>query len=184
MKEKYEIYIVLTYSGSMLSRLINKKTKEPYSHVSIGLDKELNELYSFGRLRPNNPVIGGFVKEDIINGTYARFPKTTCAIYSLEINKKQYKKLLRELKKFILSESRYRYNFIGLVGVVINYPIERKYNYFCSQFVSSLLTNSGILLIDKKAGLTAPRDFRECNELYLVYEGKLQGYNIVNPITC
>lgn len=184
MGRKYKIYILLTYSGSMLSKVINKKTKEPYSHVSISLDEELKDLYSFGRLRPNNPIIAGFVKEDIINGTYARFPKTTCAIYSLEINKKQYNKLMRELRKFILSERKYRYNFIGLVGALVNYPIERKYNYFCSQFVSTLLTSSGIILIDKKAGLTAPRDFRESNQLNLLYEGKLHLYNIVESITC
>lgn len=178
MEKKYMIYILLTYSGSVLSRVINKKTREPYSHVSIAFDEELKELYSFGRLHPRNPMYAGFVKEDIVNGTYARFPKTTCAVYSLEINKKQYKRLILELTKFRLSDRRYRYNFIGLVGAAINYPIEREYNYFCSQFVTSLLNNSGIKLIDKKAGLTAPRDFRECNELNLIYEGNLQSYNL------
>lgn len=179
MEEQYTIYILLTYSGSMLSRVINKKTREPYSHVSIAFDEELIELYSFGRLHPRNPIYAGFVKEDIVNGTYARFPKTTCAVYSLEINKKQYKRLKKELSKFKISEQRYRYNLIGLVGVMVNYPIEREYKYFCSQFVTSLLNSSGIQLIDKEAGLTAPRDFRECNELNLIYEGNLQSYNLL-----
>lgn len=179
MKEKHVIYILLTYSGSILSRVINKKTREPYSHVSIAFDEELKELYSFGRLRPNNPIFAGFVKEDIENGTYARFPETTCALYSLDIDEVQYKRLIKELKKFIASDHRYRYNLIGLMGAAVNYPIERQYKYFCSQFVTSLLNNSGIKLIDKEAGLTAPRDFRECNELNLVYEGNLQSYNLL-----
>ena len=67
---------------------------------------------------------------------------------------------------------------IGLFGVMIKYPVERKYNYFCSQFVSSLLKKSGIQLIDKQTGLTGPRDFRECRELNLVYEGNLQNYSL------
>lgn len=179
MKEKHVIYILLTYSGSILSRVINKKTREPYSHVSIAFDEELKELYSFGRLRPSNPIFAGFVKEDIENGTYARFPETTCALYSLDIDEVQYKRLIKELKKFIASDHRYRYNLIGLMGAAVNYPIERQYKYFCSQFVTSLLNNSGIKLIDKEAGLTAPRDFRECNELNLVYEGNLQSYNLL-----
>ena len=177
MEEKYTIYILLTFSGSVLSRVINKRTREPYSHVSIAFDEELEELYSFGRLHPRNPMYAGFVKEDVSHGTYARFPKTTCAIYSLEIDKEQYTKLMKELTKFILSERRYRYNLIGLMGAAVNYPIERQYKYFCSQFVTSLLNSSGIMLIDKEAGLTAPRDFRECNELSLIYEGNLQSYN-------
>lgn len=177
MDTKYTIYILLTYSGSVLSRVINRYTREPYSHVSIAFDQNLNELYSFGRLRPNNPIIAGFVKEDIINGTYARFPKTTCALYSLEINELQHRKLKREINKFQKNEEKYGYNLIGLVGFMVNYPVERKYNYFCSQFVSSLLTSSGIKLIDKQAALTSPRDFRECHELNLIYEGNLQNYS-------
>jgi uncharacterized protein YycO len=85
---------------------------------------------------------------------------------------------MRELQKFKKDGDKYGYNFIGLVGVMVNYPIERKYNYFCSQFVSSLLNNSGIKLIDKNTALTSPRDFRECKELNLIYEGNLQNYNL------
>lgn len=162
----------------MLSRVINKYTKEPYSHVSIAFDEELKELYSFGRLRPNNPLIAGFVKEDIENGTYARFPKTKCALYSLEINSLQYRRLMRELQKFKRDGEKYGYNLVGLIGVMVKYPIEREYNYFCSQFVSSLLKKSGITLIDKHTGLTSPRDFRECRELNLIYEGDLKSYNL------
>ncbi|WP_326828364.1 hypothetical protein [Tissierella pigra] len=146
--------------------------------MSIAFDEELKELYSFGRLRPKNPIFAGFVKEDIVNGTYARFPNTMCALYSLEINSLQYKKLMRELDKFKRDGEKYGYNLIGLLGVMVNYPIERKYNYFCSQFVSSLLKSSGIELINKETALTSPRDFRECRELNLVYEGKLQNYGL------
>lgn len=39
--------------------------QEPLNHVSIALDRELTEVYSFGRKQPDNPFIGGFVKEDI-----------------------------------------------------------------------------------------------------------------------
>lgn len=138
----------------------------------------MKELYSFGRLRPRNPLFAGFVKEDVINGTYARFPETRCALYSLDISNLQYKRLMKELDRFKRDGEKYGYNLIGLLGVMVNYPIERKYNYFCSQFVSSLLESSGIKLIDKQTGLTSPRDFRECTDLHLVYEGKLQNYNL------
>ncbi len=169
---------MLTNSGSLLSKCINIYTKEPYTHVSISFDEELNQLYSFGRLRPNNPIIAGFVKEDIKNGTYKKFPDTMCALYSIQINNVQYKKLKKEIRRFKKDGKKYGYNFIGLIGVMVNYPIGRKDNYFCSQFVSSLLNKSGIILIDKPSGLTAPRDFRECRDLNLVYEGNLQSYDV------
>ena len=45
-----KIYIILTHTGTMLSKIIKKYTKDEFSHVSIALDKELNRMYSFGRL--------------------------------------------------------------------------------------------------------------------------------------
>lgn len=176
--KKLKIYILLTHSGSVLSKCINIYTKEPYTHVSISLDEGLNEMYSFGRLRPNNPISAGFVREDIVNGTYKRFPGTMCALYSIDIDKIQYKNLKIEIKKFEKNGKKYSYNLIGFVGFVVNYPIERKHSYFCSQFVSTLLNSSGIELINKPTALTSPRDFRECRDLSLIYEGNLQSYNL------
>lgn len=172
MKEK-DIYILLSHSGSMFSKAINICTKQPYTHVSIALDKDLEELYSFGRIRPYNPVIGGFIKEDISGGTYKRFPNTRCALYSLKITSKQYKELKKELNKFKRERDKYGYNLVGVVGAAFNYPICREYRYFCSQFVSELLLKSGIKLIDKNPSLTAPMDFTESDELECIYVGYL-----------
>lgn len=171
------IYILLTHIGSLLSRCIYVYTREPYTHVSISLDKNLNELYSFGRIRPSNPIIGGFVKEDVVNGTYARFPETRCALYSLKVNDIQYKRLKKELNKFRMNEDKYSYNLLGLFGIMLRVPVERKYNYFCSQFVATLLYNSGIFIVHKHAALVCPEDFRECKKLKLIYEGKLKEYS-------
>ena len=171
------IYILLSHSGSMFSKAINICTRDPYTHVSIALDVNLNELYSFGRINPYNPIIGGFVKEDVINGTYGRFPNTKCALYSLEINDIQYKKLKKELYKFYRESERYRYNLLGVVSAAFNYPLHRKYSYFCSQFVSEVLLNSGIDILHKNPSLTSPMDFLSCEKLQFVYEGYLSTYS-------
>lgn len=172
-----QIYILLSHSGSILSKLINIYTKTNYTHVSVGLDKDLDQLYSFGRLRPYNPVLGGFIREDILNGTYTRFPNTKCAIYHLTVTEEQYERLNNEIRKFILEQEKYKYNLLGLLGVIINRPVQRKYSYFCSQFVSEVLNNSGINIIEKTPGLTSPVDFLECEELQMIYEGQLNEYN-------
>lgn len=176
-----KIYILLTYSGTILSRLIKRYTREPYSHVSVSLDIDLDQLYSFGRKIPRNPLFAGFVEEDIINGTYARFPNTKCALYSVDISAESYENLLKELERFKESKDRYKYNLIGLLGYMMNRPIDREYRYFCSQFVSEVLNNSGVRLIDKPSNLTAPGDFRKCRDLDLVYEGDLKKYK---DLTC
>lgn len=50
-----EIYIVLTHTGTALSRMIKWFTKDEFTHSSIALDAELKQMYSFGRLNPYNP---------------------------------------------------------------------------------------------------------------------------------
>lgn len=176
MQKEKQIYILLSHSGSILSKLISIYTRKNYTHVSLGLDKDLDELYSFGRLRPYNPVLGGFIQEDIINGTYNRFPNTRCALYLLTVTEDQYERLGRVIEKFKKDQGKYKYNLIGLIGVMINRPIAREYNYFCSQFVSEVLSNSGINIIEKTPGLTCPVDFLECEELQIIYEGQLNEY--------
>lgn len=39
-----KIYIVLTHTGTLLSNIIKTYTKNEYSHVSIALDEELEEI--------------------------------------------------------------------------------------------------------------------------------------------
>ena len=62
-----KIYIILTNSGTILSRVIKLYTRKEYTHVSISLDKRLRKMYSFGRLNPYNPFYGGFIHEEIGN---------------------------------------------------------------------------------------------------------------------
>ena len=174
-----QIYILLSYTGSVLSKLISIYTRKSFSHISIGLDESLDELYSFGRKRAYNPVIAGFVQEDILNGTYKRFPKTKCAVYSLNVNEDQYERLGKEIDRFKKEQDRYGYNLIGLLGAMFNYPIYRKYNYFCSQFVSEVLSNSGINIIEKSPGLTSPTDFLGCEGLVEVYAGPIMDYKLL-----
>ena len=78
------IYIVVTHTGTILSRIVHSYTKDEFSHVSISLDKELKEMYSFGRLNPYNAFWGGFVHEHIDKGTFKRFYNTRAKVFSLD----------------------------------------------------------------------------------------------------
>ena len=53
-----KVYILLTHTGTILSKAIKLYTSHEYTHVSIALDEKLDRLYSFGRINPYNPFIG------------------------------------------------------------------------------------------------------------------------------
>ncbi len=88
----------------------------------------------------------------------------------------QYKKLIKNLNKFKENKAAYKYNYLGIFGVMFNKAVERKYNYFCSEFVFYILQKSGVKMFNKKPGLVRPEDFRTWNELEVIYEGKLNKY--------
>lgn len=171
-----KIYIILTHTGTALSTIIKYYTKDEFSHISIALDEELQEMYSFGRLNPYNPFWGGFVHEGIKFGTFKRFKNTRTEIYSLSISDEQYEKIKRTIKYFNNNKEKYRFNIIGLACVSINKKITRKNTFYCAEFVKHVLKNAGVE-IENLPEVIRPEDFKKIDGLVLEYKGILRKYN-------
>ena len=173
MNKQYKVYFLLSYTGSWLAKLIKIATKMEYTHVAMATDSEFNQLYSFGRKTPTNPVIGGFVREQIKDGVYDRFPNTVCSIYELEVTEEEHKNIVEELNDFKEKGDKYGYDFLGLIGMYFNYEFDRENHYFCSQFVATVLKKSGIDLFNKPVKHVTPQDFAKCKALKCLYTGEL-----------
>ncbi|MGE7825507.1 hypothetical protein [Paenibacillus sp. NPDC093718] len=176
MVEDQSVFILLTNTGTLFTKVIQGYTRAPYNHASISFNRELSELYSFGRKNPNNPLNGGFVKEDLKTGTFSKYPNTTCVIYELQVSERDIAKMKRVLQAFIRKDKKYFYNILGVLGIALKEPIEFSNSYFCSQFVAEILKRSGVRLWDKLPALVTPDDFRQSERLQLIYEGKLSEY--------
>ncbi len=179
---EYEVYIVLSQTRTYPARLIRLYTKEPFAHVSIAFDKNLDEMYSFARRTMNNPFNSGFVEEDIEKGIFGKYVETQCSVYSLKISNEQYKTLRNEIEIFKSNKEKYSYNFLGILGTMVNIPVNTDRRYFCSQFVAYILERSGIKLFNKSYGLAKPVDFRLCPKLKRIYNGKLVDYRQECPV--
>ncbi len=169
-----KIYIVLTYTGSMPSKLIKLYTGKRFSHVSISLNKELTEMYSFGRLYPYNPFVAGLVHESVNDGTFKRFKKTDSRIYELTISNHQYRKLKMMIKKMVKERYSYKFNYLGLLGVTVNLRIKRNNYFYCAEFVKYLLEESQI--VKELPMLIKPMDFAQIETSSVIYEGLLKNY--------
>ena len=151
-----KVYIVLTYTGTILSKLVKGYTNDDYAHVSIALDKELKEMYSFGRLNPYIPFIGGFVHESVDRGTFKRFYKTKTKIYSLEVNEEQFIKICNIIKEFNENRHSYKFNVLGLFFAAINLNIKREKCFYCASFLLLFLSVTlkiSIFAIDNSVSL-------------------------------
>lgn len=171
--KKRIVYLIFLDTGTVLARAIDMYTKTSLNHVSISLDQQLNYVYSFGRKRPYNPLIGGFVRENL---HLPFFNKAKCAIYQLKISESQYEVLQQRIMLMESHKHLYRYNFLGLFGVILNKEFQRDNAFFCSQFVATLLQDCGAYQLPKPPGLIRPQDLKSWHELKLIYHGSLQEY--------
>lgn len=175
-----KIYIVLTYTGTILAKIIKYYTHCEFSHVSISLDEKLKRMYSFGRLNPYNPFYGGFIHESIRRGTFKRFKKTTAIIYSLEVSEQQYNDIINTISVIKQNRRKYKFNIIGLFAVALHLKIKRNMSFYCAEFVKYLLENSKIET--RLPNIIKPEDFRKIPNLKPIYVGKLNQYYYENKL--
>lgn len=168
---------MLSATNSMLATTIGVVTKKKYNHISISLDKELNEVYSFGRLTPNNLFIAGFSREDVTSDFYL---KAECQVYELQITDTELVKLRAVLKEFEKNKSDYHYNLLGLITAWAKIPWNRKYAFFCSEFVSTVLIESEILNGNLIPSITSPHDILDNLNLELIFEGTMWQYKLLD----
>jgi hypothetical protein len=161
-----------------MTQFIQHYTKDPYNHISIAFDEKLQYTYSFGRMKSDNPFMGGFVHEQLNKGV---FEDAICKVVSLDINPSQYEILHQRIEKMQEEQTKYSYNFIGLFGLHYNFDlnkryIKREYSLFCSQFVASLLQEAELFPQSLLPQLLKPADILDYVEAKTEYEGKLSGY--------
>lgn len=181
MNDKY-IYLVFTKTGTWLSKLITVFSKIKYAHTSISFDNYFTQMYSFGRINPDNPFSGGFVEESLYEGVYKKFTCCECMIYRVKVTAEQYHSLREQVSKFRKERNNLKYNFLGLIGVMFNKPLGRKNYYFCSQFVSEILIESNVFQCEKAPELIKTNELFTIENKEILFEGFLMENNRVTGL--
>ena len=171
-----KIYIVLSQSGSNLSRFLKLVTREPYNHASFALSGDLETMYSFGRIRPYNPFIGGFVRESTAYGTLKRFKNTRARVLELEVTPDAYDEAYRIIQRMLAEQRRYHYNYLGLILAAIRVPFKKQYCYYCSEFIKYLALSMKLPEADKLPAIVKPMQLLALPHV-TVYEGILREYD-------
>lgn len=169
------IYLVLSYTGTIPSKIIKSFTKDEFSHVSISLDVELNEMYSFARLRKYNFFIAGFLHEKINEGTFKRFKNTKVKVYKFEVSDEQFDNIKNTINNVLKDKEKYKFNILGLCAVSIHKRIKREYYFYCAEFVKYVMEKA---FIDTKLPeIVKPDDFKKIKGIKEIYSGYLRDYS-------
>jgi len=177
------LYVMLSMTGTPLSRAIRFTTKDPYSHCSISLDDKLHEMYSFGRLIKYTMIFAGLVHEVPDRNVYRIYDHTLCAIYEVDVTEEQYKEAKDYLRRLWNKRKYLSYNTPGLVLARFNRYPSIPNSYYCSQFVALVLQHVGVDFTTKNYRAVRPNDFRNNPKLKLIYEGELRDYWNENCVT-
>ena len=169
------IYIILSQSGTEVSKMIKFVTKDKYNHSSICLDKSFGEFYSFGRKYPYLALPGGFIIENAFKNTFGKFEKIPCVIIEKKVTDEQYYKLSNIIKEFIKNRQTYSYAIISLFLADTNFSMTNKNKYFCSQFVAKVLNDINIETPNIPEH-SHPMDFLEIDGVKIIYEGDLKKF--------
>lgn len=148
-----------------------------YTHASIAVRPATDEFYSFARKKINNPLIAGFIVENIHTFVFSKFPDCNCGLYSLEVDDKAYDRITETIDAFLESPDRYGYNFLGLLPARLGIKTNRRYKFTCSQFVATVLWRSDAVELPKHPSLMMPNDFLKIKGIEQIYEGRIGDCN-------
>jgi len=175
------VYIVISQTGTLLSRFLKFVTKAEYNHASISLVPDLATMYSFGRKNPYNPFWAGFVTESARFGTFKRFSKTRIVVLDIAVSEEQYLAISRRIQTMLVLKKHYRYNYLGLWLAGLRICYRQKRCFYCSEFVKDVLEKQEIKGVRQMNPIVQPIHFLSLPTAQQIYAGLLQDYRFVRP---
>ena len=141
----------------------------------MAFDAELSCLYSSTRKNGYTMFPAGPSKEYLNKGVFRLRDDAPCVLYALEVSDEAYVRALRRTEEFMRHSEEYSFNILGLILCALHIRWQRRRHYFCSQFVSEVLEQSGALALPKDSTLMHPNDYTQLGQLRCVYQGQLSG---------
>lgn len=136
------LYILFSATPYRMGKLIRFVTGEPYNHVAIGLERDLQTLYAFARRYYNAPLYGGFVAEEPCryhhNGVTAQI-----RLCRIPVTEAQWKSLQQRLEKMNSRSDRYLYNHLSALMAPFHRKVPVKDAFTCVEFTVSVLQELG-----------------------------------------
>ena len=172
------IYILLTKSTTICSRINYLATRSEFTHASISLDSSFNHLYTFARKYRHLMLPAGFTVESVYRGIMGDSDDMKCAVYELKISDKAYEKLVEILNRFEENRAKYRYSVLGLTMCKLNKAYEREDYFFCSQFVYKVLIEAGAIKGTVEPSLVKPMDLSSLPEVREVFKDNIRALRV------
>lgn len=170
----HSVYILLTRTSSILSRLIRVLTRAAYTHAALALDEEFEETYSFTRRNPRLIWPAGLARESLWRGLYLARRDPPCRVYRVRLTEEEYNRIQQRVRAMYNDRMHYHYNYLGVAANYFGRQYSTPRRYFCSEFVATMVSIGQER--DKLCpARTRPMDLTSVPEFECVYEGTVGG---------
>jgi hypothetical protein len=145
------VYVVLSETKTPASRIIAFFTRDPYNHVSLSFDEDLETMVSYnGGNGRGAPGLNRETAADLCGRPGARL-----AVFRLHAGRGNKALMLDRVRR--INDEGSSYNRLGLLSKRSVKPNIM----FCSQFVYSMLELAGLDYLERESGTVKPADFIE-----------------------
>lgn len=173
--DQHYIYVVFSSTPYKIGKLIRRVTRERFNHVSVSLDEELTQMYSFARRHYRLPFYGGFVQESrsryCVNGTTADI--CLCAV---PVTPRQHLALRSLLQDMHRKNRFYIYNHLSALGAVFHRPIRARDAYTCAEFCIKILKELDVPVQPDK--YYSVGDIQKLLDPFVIYSGRMPAPDI------
>ena len=159
------VYVICMHTGTPLATIIQKFTKDEFSHAAISFNPDFSPFYSFGNRQKEGTGGAGFTIDNIKDRFYQE-RNIHWAAYVVFVDNDSYNLMKEKIQYFVRREYVFRYNLTGLLNIAVNLPSENSTKFFCSGFVADILQVGG-KNNDRSYTLYKPQDLAD---LYAAYE--------------
>lgn len=143
------VYIVFSATPYKIGKLIRQVTKERYNHVSLALDRELENMYSFARRYYHTPFYGGFVRESRARYHLNGIPSQV-KICRIPVSEEDYTELAQRLETMYARREEFLYNHISVLTIPFRRLVHLKDAAICTEFVAGQLQELGMAVDARK----------------------------------
>ena len=167
-----KIYVLITKTGTVPSKIIGKLSRARFSHASLSIDNEFTDMFSFGR-KGMKVFPGGFAKENLRTRVLKKYEDCPCEVISKEVTDENYEKIKNKACYFSDNKDLFGYSYIGIFACWCRIKLKFKNRYFCSQCVSEIL-KAGNVQLPYDPLLMRPMDFMKIKDIKKEYLGTIK----------
>lgn len=173
----YPVYVLVMHSGTPLANIIKTVTRDRFSHCVISFDPSMNKMYSFGQKLDAEKPIGTFICDDIRHKFFMG-KNIDYAMYCVPVTKSELQNMQKRLDFFVKNQSKFKYDFLGLITNYFHISRTPEFSFFCSRFVADILhAGKPDEEIVKDPSMIRPMDFTNMPFAHYVTGGVIDHYN-------